>query len=188
MYNYYVGFLSFVQIAVALDFGFLILEKKSILNQFQIGFFNWIKALFRKEIEEAQRTYTRVRDQRMPQDFVDKKEELQALLSVFDPDAEYKAVSLFMPGLGFVAGVYSLFFLLIVPLWTKGDPTIYIDLFELLTEATVFSVCLMPLTLYFEGSFRSPYTCICMAVLWLFSFLLIEIILYTLGWTWSIFK
>ena len=188
MYNYYLGFLALVQIAVALNFGFLILEKKSLLNQFQKGFFDWIKNLFKKEIEVAQYTYSRVRDQHMPKEFVDKKEELQGLLAVFDPDAEYKAVSLFMPGFGFIAGLYSLLFLLIIPLWTKGDPIVAIDIFELLTEATLLAISMMFLTLYFKGSFRNPYTCICLSLLWLIIFSIIVLVLYALKWTWGILQ
>ena len=83
-YDYYEGFLAFVQIAVALNFGFIFLDNKSILVRFQQGFFNWIKGLFRNDIEYAQQTYSRVRDASMPDEFVKKKKELKGLLSVFD--------------------------------------------------------------------------------------------------------
>lgn len=189
MYSYYIGFLAFVQIAVALDFGFLILDKKSMIVQFQNGFFNWIRGLYKKEIEDAQHAYGRVRDQTMPQEYVDKKRELQGLLSVFDVDAEYKSVSLFMPGLGFVAGFYSLLFLLIVPFWAEGgNPIRSIDLFELATESAIFAVCMMPLTLYFRSSFQNAYTCIMFSMTWMLLFGLFATVLYCVGLTWGILQ
>lgn len=188
IYDYYMGFLAFVQIAVALDFGFLILDKKSILVQFQQGIFNWIKDMFKDDIEYAQRTYTRVRDTTMPQEFVDKKDELQGLLSIFDANMEYKSLSLFMPGLGFVTGLYSLLFLLIVPLWTKGEPTISIDVFEMITQATAFSACMMPLMLYYKSTFSNPYTGIIFAIAWMVVYLAIALLLYAFDCTWGVLR
>ena len=187
-YNYYIGFLAFVQIAVALNFGFLILDKKSILVQFQQGIFNWIKGMFKDDIEYAQSTYKRVRDTTMPKEFVDKKDELQGLLSVFAPNMEYKSLSLFMPGLGFVTGLYSLLFLLIVPLWADGEPTISIDMFEIITQATAFSICMMPLTLYYKSTFSSPYTGIICAIVWMAVYLTIALLLYAINCTWDILR
>ncbi len=188
MYDYYIGFLAFVQIAVALNFGFLILDKKSILVQFQQGIFNWIKEMFKDDIEYAQHTYTRVRDTTMPQEFVDKKDELQGLLSVFDTNMEYKSLSLFMPGLGFVTGLYSLLFLLIVPLWAKGVPIFSIDIFELITQATAFSVCMMPLMLYYKSTFSNPYTGIIFAIAWMAVYFAVALLLYVFGCTWGILR
>lgn len=133
--SYYLSFFAFVQVAVALDFGFMYMERKSsamrLSDMFYDGFVNLVK-LFTSHAGDVLK---RVRKETDSEEILDGYDELQRTKTCVIGKTDAILQLGFLKPMGVVAGIYALLILYIVCMF--GKDTYYENLFLVLSEITL---------------------------------------------------
>lgn len=164
--DYYLTFLTFVQIIVAVDFGLLYLDNSSRLFLIQDGWVNFIKSCYKQTMDEATRQLMRCRDG-MPRDVQGQRSVLKDLKDSFDTRHDREKLSRFMPSLGFLSGFFGLFLLLWIPLSAHGWAEHRMDILAVVMQAVLVSQFIYLIGYYFFKSVREqPMLGIILSIGW----------------------
>lgn len=174
--DYYLTFLTFVQIIVAVDFGLLYLDNSNRLFLIQDGWVNFIKNCYKQTMDDATRQLMRCRDG-MPRDIQGQRSVLKDLKESFGARYEREKLSRFMPSLGFSSGFFGLFLLVWIPLCVHGWSEHRMDIMAVVMQAVILSQ-LIYLVGYF--SFKSvreePMLGIIMSIGWFSAYIVLYLI------------
>lgn len=138
--TFFLGFFSFIQLSVALNFGLLFLTKSHTANKLQKEWIEYLKYRFRKDIKDAKKEYSRVREG-MDEMIKGQKLDLENHVKAFSENTDNEDLSVFMPEIGLTSGIYGMFLLLLLPTWAKGDLLLRSDLWAILTQTLLFYQC-----------------------------------------------
>jgi len=94
---YYLTFLSFIQVAVAFDFGMLYLDRKSKLMMIQDGWLDLLRRFFPETIRNASRQLQRCRNG-MSEDIIVQRDDLKRMKDTFCKKYQKEETSKFLPG------------------------------------------------------------------------------------------
>ena len=136
--QYYLTFLTFVQVAVAFDFGMLYLDRKSKLMLIQDGRIDFLRRFFPETLSEAARQLQRCRNG-MPDDIIVQRDDLKRMKDTFCKRYQREEISRFLPGIGFSSGCFGLFLLVWLPLCAKGWHEHRMDILTVVMQATLFA-------------------------------------------------
>lgn len=136
--QYYLTFLTFIQVAVAFDFGMLYLDRKSKLMLIQDGWIELLRRFYPKTLGEASRQLQRCRNG-MPEEIIVQRDDLKRMKDTFCKKYQNEEISRFLPGVGFLSGCFGLFLLVWLPLCRKGWPELRVDILTVVLQATLFA-------------------------------------------------
>lgn len=143
--SHYTAFCSLVQLAVALNFGFIYLEKKSLLFSLKEKIFGTYKAGNSIIVDFSSKQLRRYRNNtdytiNIENSHTKLKELHNIVTSPWDAEDELR----FMPPLGVVFGLYSIFFLFLVCMFDANDAYTYMSLYMTYSAVTIicFVVCI----------------------------------------------
>jgi len=135
---YYLTFLSFIQVAVAFDFGMLYLDRKSKLMMIQDGWLDLLRRFFPETIRNASRQLQRCRNG-MSEDIIVQRDDLKRMKDTFCKKYQKEETSKFLPGIGFSSGLFGIFLLAWLPLCAKGCSEYRMDVLTIVMQATLFA-------------------------------------------------
>lgn len=136
--EYYLTFLTFIQIAVAFDFGLLYLENKSRLYLIQDSWVGFLKAFHKRTLSDASRQLQRWRDG-MPEIITAQRDDLKRIKEGFSTKYDRERISQFMPAIGFTSGLFGVFLLVWLPLCQRGWIGQRLDVLAVAMQSVVFS-------------------------------------------------
>lgn len=138
--SYLLGFFSFIQLSVALNFGFLFFTKTHKANKLQKEWIDYLRNHYRTKITNAEKEYSRVREG-MDQSIIGQKNDLKNHVKAFDNIIDTEDLSVFMPEIGFTSCLYGMLLLLFLPTWAKGNIIVRSDLWAIITQILLFFQC-----------------------------------------------
>lgn len=136
--QYYLTFLTFIQIIVAFDFGMLYLDRRSKLMMIQDSWIDLLKRFFPRTLNEASHQLQRCRIT-MSDEIIVQRDDLKRMKEAFGKKYMKEEISKFLPGLGFSSGCFGLFLLLWLPFCAKGWGKCQIDVLAVSMQATLFA-------------------------------------------------
>ena len=136
--DYYLTFLTFVQIIVAVDFGLLYLDNSNRLFLIQDGWVNFIRSCYKQTMDEATSQLMRCRDG-MSREIQGQRSVVKDLKDGFGIRHEREKLSRFMPSLGFSSGFFGLFLLVWTPLCAHGWAEHRMDIMAVVMQAVLVS-------------------------------------------------
>lgn len=151
--SHYISFFAFIQVAVALDFGFMYMERKSsamrLSDMFYDGFINLVR-LFTSHAGDVMR---RVRKETDSNEILEGYDNLKRTKTRVINKTDALQQLGFLKPMGVIAGIYALLILYIVCMFRKE--AYYEDLFLVLSEITLAVMSIVFLSI---GCFkRSPH-------------------------------
>ena len=175
--DYYLTFLTFIQIVVAVDFGLLYLDNSSRLFLIQDGWVNFIKSCYKQTMDDATRQLMRCREG-MPRDIQGQRQVLKDLKDSFDTRHEREKLSRFMPSLGFLSGFFGLFMLIWIPLCAHGWAEKRMDILAVVMQAVLVSQFIYLIGYYsFKSVREQPMLGIILSIGW-FAIYIVAFILW----------
>ena len=164
--DYYLTFLTFVQIVVAVDFGLLYLDNSNRLFLIQDGWINFIKNCYKQTMDNATRQLMRCRDG-MPRDIQGQRAVLKDLKESFGTKYEREKLSHFMPSIGFSSGFFGLFMLVWIPFCAHGWSEHRMDIMAVVMQAVILSQIIYLLGYFsFKTVREEPMLGIIMSIGW----------------------
>lgn len=136
--QYFLSFLTFVQVAVVFDFGMLYLDRKSKLMMIQDDWLFFLRKFFAGTLSEASRQLQRCRNG-MSNEIIVQRDDLKRMKDTFCKRYQREETSKFLPGVGFSSGCFGLFLLVWLPLCAKGCPEHRMDILAVVMQATLFA-------------------------------------------------
>lgn len=178
--NYYLTFLTFIQIAVAFDFSLLYLEKKNRLYVIQDSWVLFLQAFFKKTIRNASLQLQRWRGG-MSDQITAQRDDLKRLKDGFCSIYDRERISKFMPALGFTSGFFGVFLLMWLPLCQRGWVEHRMDLLAITMQAVIFAQAIYIIGFACFKSIRESMLGIVVTLLWM-AFYLFLYLLFGILW------
>ena len=136
--QYYLTFLTFIQVAIAFDFGMLYLDRKSNLMMIQDSWLEFLRRFYPKTIKAASVQLQRCRET-MSDAIKVQRDDLKRMKEAFGKRYLKEELSKFLPGLGFSSGCFGMFLLIWLPMCARGWNEHRMDLLAVAMQATLFA-------------------------------------------------
>lgn len=136
--QYYLTFLTFIQVAIAFDFGMLYLDRKSNLMMIQDSWLEFLRRFYPKTIKAASVQLQRCRET-MSEAIKVQRDDLKRMKEVFGKRYQKEEISKFLPGLGFSSGCFGMFLLIWLPMCARSCHEYRMDLLAVAMQATLFA-------------------------------------------------
>ena len=136
--SYCISFLTFIQFAIALDFGFMYLERKSSVDRLSDKFYDGYKNIINFAIEHAQCEIDRNRRKNATDNILMERDLLKRTKDKVLTKTDSLSQLGFLSPIGVVAGIYGVGSLYVVCLFGRDE--FYQDLFLVNSEITLVTI------------------------------------------------
>ena len=136
--QYYLTFLTFIQVAIAFDFGMLYLDRKSNLMMIQDSWLEFLRRFYPKTMKAASVQLQRCRET-ISEAIKVQRDDLKRMKEAFGKRYLKEEISKFLPGLGGSSGCFGMFLLIWLPMCARGWNEHRMDLLAIAMQATLFA-------------------------------------------------
>lgn len=183
--NYYINFLTIVQLAVAFCLGMIFMDRKSSIVMLQSSIFDNLRKnrLACLIMRVAGNVTKNIKTKSVPSYISEYREDLNALKYEYRAALDTERTCRFMAAVGTVAGFYSVTWLFYVPYFAEMSDGKYLDIFLSCSLATIVVLLLCFVLDIYSKLSSNRVNCASLAfALWVIS-LIAALFFYSNGWS-----